>query len=145
MNFDQFAATFQNPVEDVRTGEDKAAEQNGDVVLAGTILATTKESCCIEINGVQYELDSGDVKDIRDVASTDDPSKDKAEAGAATDKKAAKTAGASRDKDATKQGPRFVLATVNKNAVLCQHVQVPAALLAAVGTWVTLTPAEEAA
>jgi hypothetical protein len=142
VNYDQFASNFQNP-EDFRCGESKVETKEEPVVLAGTILVATDESCCIDINGRQYEVAADDVIDIQVVSrkeaspedrteATEPPAEDKVDEEA--------TDGPIADDLSAARRPQFVLIRVNKNAVLQQRVAVPAALLAAVGTWVQIVP-----
>lgn len=125
MNFDQFASSFQNPEGATRCGEYKAETQpDGDVVLAGTILFTTDDSCCININGAQYEIASSDVIDIQTLSPAASPAGEKTGA----DEPPA-------DGVPKEQQPQTVLVKVNKGAILICRTPVPATLLAAVGTW----------
>src|SRR5215204_1504144 len=64
MNFDQFAASYRNPEEETRCGQQEFQKSDEELVLAGTMLNVTKAYCCIDINGAQYEVDSSDVLDI---------------------------------------------------------------------------------
>jgi len=134
MNFDKFAASFQNPKQ-----EDKAEceEEQKDVVLIGMVESVTRDVCCIGINGVQYEIASSDVIDI-----DDDLQK-----GASDDAgDGSQTKGAAKSKaSAAKSGPRMALITVKGNSVLHQKVFVSASQLACMGTWVNVLPPVEAA
>lgn len=147
MNFDQFAASFQNP--EVKMPVAEPVTEEGEVVLAGTIVNATKQSFSIEINGALYEGAAGDVIDIQALASPppqEDVKKGEEKAGAKGAYKAADNRAAqakARDAEA-KQGPQFALVRVKKNAILVQRITVPASLLAAVGTWVEVVPGKAA-
>lgn len=136
MNFDQFASSFTNPEKVTRCGEYKAeSQQECDVVLAGTVVYTTDDSCCIAINGGQYEIASCDVVDVQTLSPVSSPAEQKADP---VEGQAADVSG--------KQGPETVLVKVNKNAILIGRTPVPATLLAAVGTWMeVVVPANKAA
>jgi hypothetical protein len=128
MNFDEYAAGFPNPERRIPCGEQTVGTQVGEVVVAGTILTTEKEFCCIDINGVHYEIASSDVIDIQVIPPTD--SGKGADDTWKADDVPAKGAPA----------PQLVLIKLNGNAVLCRRTPVPAALVAAVGTWVSVVP-----
>jgi hypothetical protein len=149
MNFDQFATNFQYPEGSARCGEIGVENQEGDVILAGTILAVTDESCCIDINGAQYEFASGDVIDIQVISPTKTSPVDESEAAKTPpDDEGGKGYDKSEDAEgaSAKRGPQTVVIRVNKNAILWRRVPVPAALLAAVGTWMQIVlPDAEAA
>jgi hypothetical protein len=133
MNFNEFAASFKNP-EGVSCYKPEN-QQEGDVVLAGTILHTTDEFCCISINGAQYEIAAHDVIDIQPLSPVAAPTEEKAD-----------TEEAQAEDVSEKQGPQTVLVKVKRNAILICRTPVPAKLLAAVGTWMEVViPAGKAA
>jgi hypothetical protein len=69
MNFDQFATSFKNPEPTVPCGEMKVETgEPGEVVIAGSMLAVTDTFCCVDVNGVQYEVARGDIVDIETLA-----------------------------------------------------------------------------
>jgi|GEM_PF-4892463 hypothetical protein len=126
MNFEQFIAGFQNPEESSLRGEILYGNPTGEVIIAATILTTTKELCCIDINGAQYEIAAGDVIDISDLVP--------AQSEEVAEKKGETT------EAAEKAGPRLVLIKLKSNAVLERRIAVPASLVAALGTWVQVVP-----
>jgi len=116
MKYDEFVASHPNPEPAARASEQAVETPAGEVVLAGAILSATRESCCIDINGAQYEIDPHDVIDIAVLSPT---------------------AGGK---------PEVVLVKANRDAVLRRHIPVHAALVAATGTWLNVVPvAAEAA
>ena len=154
MNFDQFATSFKNPEPTVACGEIKLeAGEPADVIIAGSMLAVTDSYCCIDINGVQYEVAPGDVIDI-EVITPPKPAETAAPEGAEaapTEETGGKGKGKRTEekKDVDKPGDVFtgaqtVLIRINKNAVLWRKMPVPAALLAVMGTWMQVVPAEAA-
>lgn len=126
MNFDQFTASFRNPEATDPCAEQPVQNPVGEVLIAGRILSATKELCCIEINGARYEIAGSDVIEISDVipAATTHTAEKKEKAGEAK----------------VRPGPRLVMIKLSANAILQTRVRVPAALIAAVGTWVTVVP-----
>jgi len=155
MNLDQFATSFRNPEPTVGCGEIKLETgEPGEVTIAGSMLAVTDTSCCINVNGVQYEVASSDVIDIEVIAppKTTEPAAPKgAEAAPAVeegDKAKGKRTAEKKDVDKGEAdvvtGPQTVLIRINKNAVLWRRMPVPAALLAVMGTWMEVVPAEAA-
>lgn len=135
MNFDQFTASFQTPEGNARFSETTVATPIAEIVLAGTVLTATKDFCCIDINGTQYEIDPSDVIDIQALSSTD------------SDESVGETVDENVDEDPRAlENSGVVLMKVNGNAVLWQRVPVQAGLVAAVGTWMSVVPlAPEAA
>jgi hypothetical protein len=126
MNFEQFAANFRNPEGPAPCLDTPVENPIGEVTIVGTILSIANDICCLEINGVRYEIPTRYVTEIGDVVAapaTAQPSRPE------TKKKADASVGA---------GPRLVIIRVPANAVLYTRVAVPALLIAAVGTWVTV-------
>ena len=165
MNFDQFAASYRNPEEETRCGQHGFQKPEEELVLAGTVLNVTKAFCCIDINGAQYEVDSSDIIDIavlpkpKSVAAAESADAEKADAerGEAEKQQAEReaeqreAAGQKPEEFASyteteesreERFPQTALLRVNRNAILWQRTPVPAALLAAVGTWMHVVPAE---
>jgi hypothetical protein len=130
MNFDQFAANFRNPEGAAPCSDMPVENPIGEVTIVGTVLSIVNDICCLEINGVRYEISARYVTDICDLAApATEPPQPGAENAAAY----------------TGPGPRLVVIKVPANALLYSRVAVPAALIAVVGTWVTLVPQETAA
>jgi len=128
MNFDQFAADFRNPEGSVPCGEQTVPDPAVEVTIASTILSVTKDLCCVEINGTQYEISSRDIIEIGDlVPPVAGELEGKKEEGAEAELKA---------------GPRLVAIKLPANAILYTKVAVSAALISTVGTWVTVVPQE---
>ncbi len=126
MNFDQFAASFQNPEGTILRGEEGIENEVVEVVIAGTILTATKESCCFDVNDAVYEISPSDVIDIEVLSPTDSGKE-----------------GEDRDdtEDApSNQGPQLALIKMNSDAVLWRRIPVQAAAVAAVGTWLSIVP-----
>lgn len=96
----------------------------GEVVLAGRVVSATKDACCIDINGAQYELAPGDVMDVQLLSAT------------AAGKPDAPV------KEITSND--VVLFKMNGTVTLSRRITVPAALVAAAGTWITLAPNPQA-
>ena len=156
MNFDQFATSFKNPEPTVACGEIKLETgEPADVIIAGSMLAVTDSYCCIDINGVQYEVAPGDVIDI-EVIAPPKPAETAAPEGAEaapTEETGGKAKGKrteeKKDVDTHEggdvfTGPQTVLLRINKSAVLWRKMPVPAGLLAVMGTWMEVVPAEAA-
>lgn len=121
MNYTQFAASFQGP-------EESEERLKGRVVLAGTIMAATDEFCRIEINGAHYDIPSSDIIDIQHVP----------EPGPSDGDQTDDTESPPDDVSKTRR-LQLALITVNPNTVLCHRI--PAAVIAAMGTWVLVLPA----
>jgi hypothetical protein len=126
MNFDQFTASFRNPEGTEPCEEQPVQNPVREVLIVGTVLSATKELCCIEINGVRYEIAGRDIIEIGDVipAAATQTAEKKEEAGQAY----------------VSSGPRLVMIKLRADAILQTRVRVPAALIAAVGTWVRVVP-----
>jgi hypothetical protein len=138
VNFDQFATSFKNSEINTRCGEYNVEKQEGEVVLAGTMVVTTPDSCCIDINGAQYEIASSDVIDIQTISAPESLNVEKVETTDAVEP--------TPDDVRTMQSPETVLVKVNKGAILTCRIPVPAVLLSAVGTWMqVVVPAAKAA
>jgi len=132
MKFEEFGKSFKNPEAEIRCGERQAAK---DVTIVGTMLATKSDSCCISVNGTQFEIASSDVIDIQVISPTPPAQTEKT--------KAAAPAG-------TPPSPPVlptVLIKINGGATLICRTPVQAAVLAAAGTWVQVVfpPAETGA
>ena len=140
MNLDQFAASFR-PAEKAAPPDVAAAEAPAsDVVFAATILDATRDLCRIDINGVEYEIPGDDVIDIQ-VIATPGPGGAAPKADTAEGDEAAEPDEGEGAEDVI-TGPRVALLKVKATAVLTRQVQVPAVLIAAAGTWMTLVPAD---
>jgi hypothetical protein len=149
MNFDQFAATFQNPDRDpCRDLSNLATTPVGDVVVAGQILSATKDSCCLSINGAVYEVAATDVIDIQFLspeAPPERPEEKKGTKASEASEKRGPEKTAPKEAPPSPDGPRVVLIKVNGNAPMWRRIPVQAALVAAVGTWVSVVAAPTAA
>jgi len=126
MNYRQFVAGFRNP--------ERVAEQEGRVVVAGTVLMVTKERCHLDINGAQYEIAADDVIDIEAITPAESPKAEPPQGEAPPKKESGET-----QTSPVQQDPVVVLITLSSNAVLCQRI--PAALIAATGIWMNVVPA----
>ena len=129
MNFDQLAAGFRNPTENQPCGEVMSENPVGEVTIAGTIVAATKDECCVDINGTQYEIKGSDVIDIVDLNPTD-PGK-------------VGEGNTEEEEAAARADRRLALIKLQGNAILHSRIAVPAALVAAAGTWLGIVPATE--
>jgi len=139
MNYNQFVAAFPKLDKDIRAAEARTEKQEEMVVLAATVMAATDGACHIDINGAYYEVSPKDVIDIQVLSPT-------AEHPPAAEAKPHSGKGAEA---AAKKGPPppasslppVALIKLKRSAVLSQKLQVPAALLAAAGTWMQVVPA----
>jgi hypothetical protein len=132
MKFEQFVSSFKNPEASARCAEYPIEKE---VVIAGTMLATTPDSCCVSVNGVPYEIASNDVIDIQVIPPVGSQQEKKADV-------------APQPAASKQQGPPpvTVLVKVNGGAILTCRTPVPARLLAAIGTWMQVVlPAAKAA
>ena len=151
MNFDQFATSFKNP-EPVSEEIKPETTEPADIVIAGSVLSITDKSCCIHINGAQYEVASGDIIDIQVLVPPKAPETPAATEAAPAEEEGGKPKGKRVEKkDVDKgeggsvyTGPQTVLIRINKNAIFWQRTPVPAAVLAVMGTWMQVVPAEAA-
>jgi hypothetical protein len=132
MNFDQFAASFRNPEGAVPCGEQPVQDPVGEVTIAGTVVSIAKDLCCLEINGVQYEIPARDVMEIGDLVP--------AAVGGSAERPAEEAKKGKKSEVKPDAGPRLVMVKMAANALLYTRVRVPAAMIAAVGTWVTVVP-----
>ncbi|MGC2780933.1 MAG: hypothetical protein WA418_35390 [Bradyrhizobium sp.] len=123
MKYEEFAASFPNPETATRCGDQVGEIPGGEVVLAGAIVSATKDSCCIDINGVRYEIDPNDVIDLEVLPRAGEGER-AADAG----------------ETAAAKPPDVTLVKATRNAVLWRRVPAPAALVAAMGTWVNVVP-----
>ncbi|MGA2651947.1 MAG: hypothetical protein ABSF28_15555 [Terracidiphilus sp.] len=98
------------------------------VAIVGTVLSVAGDICCLEVNGVRYDVSKRDVIEIGDVVP------------AATSPISGNPKGANKENNEPKTSPRLVIIKIASNATLHTRVAVPAALVAAVGTWVTVVP-----
>jgi hypothetical protein len=127
MNFDQFAAGFRTPEGVAPCAEAPVEAPIGQVTIAGTVLSVADDFCCLEINGVRYEVPASDVVEIGGIPAVEDSS-----SGSAEDLK--------EESPKPEGGPRLVIIKVAANANFYTRVAVPALVIAAVGTWVTVVP-----
>jgi hypothetical protein len=123
MTFDEFVSRVKAPAQEWQCGEPPG---QGDVVLFGTLLAATPESCCIEVHGRQCEIAASDVIDIQ-VIRPPEPVR----AGKEVEPPPAAA-------DSAIQCPLVVLMTVQRDTLVCHRFR--AALLAALGTWMWVLP-----
>ena len=128
MKFEEFVTSYQNPVEETGNDDIEESAEEANVVLAGTCLNIGENICRLDINGTQYEIASCDVIDIQVLSTTDSTPPD---ASSAEDE--------GSEEETTRPVPQTLLITVDKNSSLCQRV--PAVLLSAMGTWMSVVPA----
>lgn len=134
MNFDEFAARYHKSDETTPTrGCDSGPDTEPvEVVLAGIVQGIDSELCCIDINGVKYDIPRisiGDVQLLSAIAKREAGKDDKSEAP-----------------DDTEIGANdVVMFTLKSNTVMCQRTPVQAGFVAAVGTWISLVPGATAA
>jgi hypothetical protein len=108
----------------IKMGVSEAAIPAGEVVLAGRVVTAAKDGCCIDINGAQYDITPGDILDVQLLAS------------AVAGKPDAPV------KEITSND--VVLFKMNGNVNLCRRMFIPAALVAAAGTWLSVAPNPQA-
>lgn len=128
MKFANLVSKFKKVEEPAAAQRDLPAQGNAapsdDVVLAGKVLNATRDTCSIDINGAQYDITPGDITDVQLLAS------------ALAGKPDAPV------KEVTSND--IVLLTISGKVNLCRRVVVPATLVAAAGTWLTVAPNPEA-
>ncbi|MEY9633429.1 hypothetical protein ABIF66_001658 [Bradyrhizobium japonicum] len=127
MNYDEFVATWPHKEPPPRQAPPTAAAAPGEITLAGSIVYANERICCFEASGSHFEIDPEDVIDVQVHAPAAGPRAENAEAQAAE----------------TEKGPHIAILKVRHDTVLCRWVPVPAALVAALGTWVNVVPASQ--
>jgi hypothetical protein len=143
MKFKEFTATFRNPIEKIACGGVQFQEPSGEVVIAGTVLKVEDTFCVIDINGTQYEIPTVEISDIETAFPPASGNAAAEESGkGASQKKGAAAKEEKEEKEAAgvPAGPQLAVMKVNRNALLCRRVPIQAATVAAVGTWVSITP-----
>jgi len=143
MNLDQFAASFRPVERSVPSCDEEKIEAPSEVIIAGTVLKADKSGCVLEINGATYELSGECVFDIQLVSAALRAAREDAAKGDAAERKDAATKKDAADKaaegqDSPETGMAFV--KVKGDAMLTRKVEVPAHMIAATGTWVSLVP-----
>jgi hypothetical protein len=126
MNVDQPAATSQNPEPATGGDQTKTETQPAHITVAGTILTSTKDAYCVDVNGAIYEIAASDAIDVQIIPPLD----------------AGKDTGGD-DTAAGKDRAQVALFTVNADVVLVRRTPVPAVLVAALGTWMSVVPVPE--
>ncbi|ALK10602.1 hypothetical protein [Blastochloris viridis] len=151
MNLDQQSVGFQATPRPAATTDSAADSSPAHVVIVATLLNATDASHFIDLNGTRYEVASEDVIDIQFPALSSAPAP-AAESSDSTNEQAppkeeaeGQPAQEGSDKDEPTSGPRLALVKIKPTAVLIQHVQVPAILVAAAGTWLAIVPSDQAA
>ncbi|HEY0281059.1 MAG TPA: hypothetical protein VGC27_00345 [Rhizomicrobium sp.] len=131
MKYEEFAANFANPEPVLREAATSDKSATAGAVIAGTVVSAHKDLLHLDINGVQYELDPAEVIDVQLLAK---PTAETCDKDRQEDAK-----GAAEASPATPSN--IVLINAHCGAVLYRRVAVPAAQIAALGTWVHVVPA----
>ncbi|MBB5046661.1 hypothetical protein HNR60_001409 [Rhodopseudomonas rhenobacensis] len=148
MTVDHLAAALQSAAGPASTTDTKAGAAPADVLIVATVLTSSEAIHLVDLNGAQYEIAAGDVIDIEYPAlgpvaaeapppeSEQPPAKEQVDTEP-TEERA--------DKPASTQEPRLAFIKINPNAVLTRRIEVPAVLVAAAGTWLTVVPSTDQA
>ena len=126
MNVDQSAVKSQNPEPETGGDKTKTETQPARVTVAGTILTSTKDVYCVDVNGAIYEIAAGDAIEVQIIPASD----------------AGKDTGGDDTAD-RKDGPQVALFTLNADVLVVRRTPVPAVLVAALGTWMSVVPVPE--
>ncbi|HEY0331109.1 MAG TPA: hypothetical protein VGC77_18670 [Rhodopseudomonas sp.] len=143
MTVDHLAAALQSTSRPAATADGKTDAAPADVLIVATVLTSTDALHLVDLNGAQYEIAAGDVIDIDypalgPVAAEAPPAE--GEEPAAKEQADVKPTEEGADKAAATREPRLAFIKINPNAILTRRIEVPAVLVAAAGTWLSVVP-----
>lgn len=123
MKINEFVSQFRIPESPAK--KEACVPPVEDIFLFAHVLAASKSSCVIEINGVEYEVARENIIEITPLETPDE----KQSSGGAKSK-----AKAEPKEDATST-QNLAQLQLKRDTMLCKRIEVPAAAVAAVGTW----------